>query len=443
MEPPCGLAWGAGGWETGTLMRTADVAVIGAGPAGAAAAAVAARGGLDVVVIDKASFPRDKCCGDGLTAACLRELEALGLEPNRVASWQPIGRVVLHTPAQRRIELPLPAGPGVFSVVARRRDLDAALVDVAVKAGAELWQDEALVALTADADTGPQADGAVSLSTTTRRLRARTVIAADGMWSPTRKLCGARHRSGYRGEWHAFRQYVHSGSADAAAAQHIWFPADLLPGYVWSFPLPGGGLNIGFGFPRGGHHAVGDGGTLWRQLLTRPEIGAVLGEVVAEAPLRAWPIPARVHDVSLTALGGRVLFVGDAATAPDPMTGEGIGQALQTGRLAAESVLAHAGTAPEAHSSTAAAVAYQHAVRRDLVADHRLAKALSVILSSPRRAEWAMRAVDQNDWTRGNFARWMFEDYPRAILATPRRWRRGQFASSGAFGSNAVSDRPS
>ncbi len=408
-------------------MDCADIAVIGAGPAGAAAAIVAARNGLDVVVIDKATFPRDKCCGDGLTAACLRELQDLGLDPALVASWQPVHQVVLHSPAQRRVNLSLPRGPGLFSVVARRKELDTALVELAAATGAQVRTGQAVNAIS----VAP--DGRVVVSTDSMVVCAPVVIAADGMWSPTRKLCQVRHEPGYRGEWHAFRQYLTGSGPDAAHAQHIWFPRDLLPGYVWSFPLPDGALNVGFGLPRGGPLAVGDGAAIWRAIFNRPEITDVLGtDLQSESPMRAWPIPARVEEATLSALGGRVLFVGDAATAPDPMTGEGIGQALQTGRLAVEAVLGKPG-----HSSGDIAMTYGQAVARDLVSDHRLARRLSAVLASPRRAEWALRAADAHPWTRRNFARWMFEDYPRAIIGTPRRWERGQFHRPGAYASHA------
>ena len=69
-------------------MLEADVVVVGGGPAGAAAAITLARAGREVVVVDRARFPRDKCCGDGLTAGALRHYEALGLRPDSVASWQ-------------------------------------------------------------------------------------------------------------------------------------------------------------------------------------------------------------------------------------------------------------------------------------------------------------------------------------------------------------------
>ncbi|MDQ6910596.1 MAG: FAD-dependent oxidoreductase, partial [Actinomycetota bacterium] len=114
----------------------ADVAVVGGGPAGAAAAITLARAGRDVVVVDKARFPRDKCCGDGLTVAALRHLERLGLRPERVPSWQSVTDVCVRGPSGHSVRFPLPK-PGVFAAVATRAELDAALLDVARAEGAK------------------------------------------------------------------------------------------------------------------------------------------------------------------------------------------------------------------------------------------------------------------------------------------------------------------
>src|SRR5215218_8628619 len=112
-------------------MRSVDVVVVGAGPAGTAAAITLARAGRDVVVVDKATFPRDKICGDGLTTAALRELEDLGLAPSDVASWQRVDDVVVRSPSGRTVRFPLPRDRGQYAVIARRADLDAALVRLA------------------------------------------------------------------------------------------------------------------------------------------------------------------------------------------------------------------------------------------------------------------------------------------------------------------------
>src|SRR6185312_12169458 len=108
------------------------------------------------------------------------------------------------------------------------------------------------------------------------------------------------------------------------------------------------------------------------------------------------------------------LFVGDAARATDPMTGEGIGQALETGELAARAVLA-AG----ASRADIAAGRYQRAVMGGVAVDNRLSMLLSRVLAHRKGARGAVRIAGSTPWIRRNFARWMFEDYPRAVLATP------------------------
>jgi len=117
------------------------------------------------------------------------------------------------------------------------------------------------------------------------------------------------------------------------------------------------------------------------------------------------------------------MFVGDAAAVTDPMTGEGIGQALVTGRLAAEAILGE-GDAP---------ATYERETRRELVADDRMARLLIPLLGRPLIARGALKLTGATPWTRRNFARWMFEDYPRAMVATPRRWHRKMFTGPGAY----------
>ena len=400
-------------------MLEADVVVVGGGPAGAAAAITLARAGRDVVVVDRAAFPRDKRCGDGLTAGALRHYEALGLRPALVPSWQVVHDVVVRSPSGRTVRLPLPRGQGVFAAVARRTDLDSAFLDVARAAGAKVHDGHGLVGARLD-------DGRIVLDVDgIGPVSAPYAIGADGMWSPMRKALGAAD-PGYLGEWHAFRQYF-SGVSPAAADLWVWFEPDVLPGYAWSFPLPDGRANVGFGIQRSSGIPVRAMKELWPELLSRPPVRDVLGpDAVAEAPHRAWPIPARVDSVMLSA--GRALFVGDAAAACDPMTGEGIAQALVTGRLAAEAIVATGPARPGL-----AAARYERAARRELLADHRMSVLLGRALKHRKGARAAIRFAGATDWTRRNFVRWLFEDYPRAALLTPRRWHRSMFTGPGAF----------
>ena len=115
--------------------------------------------------------------------------------------------------------------------------------------------------------------------------------------------------------------------------------------------------------------------------------------------------------------------------ATDVMTGEGIGQALLTGRLAAEAITAAGAMRPDD-----AARLYRASVRHHLVADHRMSLALGSVLAKPWGARGAIRVVARAArWGKRNFARWMFEDEPRALLLTPSRWHRRFLARRGAY----------
>jgi geranylgeranyl reductase family protein len=392
---------------------TVDVLVVGAGPAGAAAAITARGHGLDVVVVDKAAFPRDKTCGDGLTTAALTHLEALGVDVPHLGA-EPVRSVVLVAPDRWQVELPLPE-PGWHATVVERATLDAALVERARAAGATVLDGVGVDDVRADGDALAvrAGDGL--------EWRARFVVAADGHYSSVRRMTD-RDPAPDLGAWHAVRQYfAHVGDP------RLWvlFERDLLPGYAWVFPLPDGRANVGFGVLRSAGYDGKALKGLWTELLARPSLRAVLGpRAEPEARSRAWPIPTAYRPERL--VDGRILYAGDAAAVVDPMTGEGIAQALDTGAFAADAVAA--GGDPNA-----VAARYRGVVDRALGRDLRFAAFLQGLLRSRFVANAAIRAAGLTPWTRRNFARWMFEDYPRAALFTPDRWRRRLLTPAGAY----------
>jgi geranylgeranyl reductase family protein len=386
-------------------MECLDVIVAGAGPAGTAAAISAVRRGLRVVCVDKARFPRDKTCGDGLTTNALRLLEHLGLSRSAfdATGAATVAETVIVAPTGRRIVLPMPTG-GLHAAVVERRSLDAALVAHAQACGVDVREGHEIEKVVVD-DERVRVDD----------LEGRHLIAADGHWSPVRRMLEPDTPRDL-GDWHAVRQYF-----DHAATDQLWvsFERDLLPGYAWVFPLPGGRANVGYGVLRRDGRSGKELKALWPKLLQRPALRDALGDAaVPSEQVHAWPIPTRYSPARLRH-GARVLFVGDAAGVVDPMTGEGIAQAIETGMLAAQSIATGAN--------------YERLVHRALGRDLVFAGWLQRVLSYQWGARAALGAVDINDWTRRNFARWMWEDYPRALLGTPDRWRRGVFRAPGAW----------
>ncbi len=396
--------------------------VVGAGPAGVAAGIEARRTGLSTLVVDKAVFPRDKTCGDGLTTGALRRLDNLGFDVRALPSWAPVTDTVLVSPSGREVEVPLPPD-GAYAGVVPRAELDAAFVAHARSLGVEVREGNRVSAMrhAHETVTVTFADGT--------ELTARWVVAADGHYSPVAKLLGDDSTRELapprRKSWHAFRQYFTN-----VDDPRLWvlFEEDFLPGYAWIFPVGHGRANVGFGVLRGDDAAT-NGKALaahWRGLADRPSVRRALGpRAEPEGIVRAWPIPAAYDQARLAR--GRALFVGDAANVVDPMTGEGIAQALESGALAARAIAATPSDA------TAVVSRYRADVDRALGADLRFAGLLQHVLRVPLGARAAVAAASLTPWTRRNFARWMWEDYPRALLLTPRRWHRKMFEPAGAY----------
>ncbi|WP_232017045.1 geranylgeranyl reductase family protein [Gordonia insulae] len=314
----------------------ADVLVVGAGPGGSAAAAHAAAAGHDVVLLDAATFPRDKTCGDGLTPRAVAELDHLGLG-DYLDDRPRIDGLALHGwGAQQLVHWPSGRFPAYGSAVSRV-EFDEAIRVHAVARGARMIQGAKAVDVTMsngriDEVIVESADGPAAIA-------VRDVIVADGVRSALGKALGR--------EWHrdtaygvAARAYVPSGRADDHwMGSHLELRGPdgaLLPGYGWVFPLGGAGdglLNVGVGAlataQRPAHMAL------------RPIL-----EHYARMVGDEWAIggpPQRITS-ALLPMGGAVtgvagpnwMLIGDAAACVNPLNGEGIDYAMETGRLAVE-----------------------------------------------------------------------------------------------------------
>jgi geranylgeranyl reductase family protein len=309
----------------------ADVVVVGAGPAGSAAAAWAARAGRDVLVIDGATFPRDKACGDGLTPRAVAELERLGLGPWLDEHIRHDGLRMSGFGSAVEVRWPGPSFPATGSAVPRT-ELDDRVRLVAQASGARMLLGVKAVAVEHDS-AGRVA--AVVLGDG-RRVRCRELIVADGARSTLGRELGR--------QWHQETVYGVAGRAylSSPRADEPWISSDLelrsvegdvLPGYGWIFPLGNGEVNIGVGALATSKRPA--------DIALRPLIKHYTSLKAAEWGFEGEP---RAVSSALLPMGGAVsgvagpnwMLIGDAAACVNPLNGEGIDYGMETGRLAAE-----------------------------------------------------------------------------------------------------------
>jgi geranylgeranyl reductase family protein len=309
----------------------ADVVVVGAGPAGSAAAAWAARAGHDVLVVDAADFPRDKACGDGLTPRAVDELERLGLGDWLDAHIRHRGLRMTGFGGEVEVRWPGPSFPSTGSA-APRTELDERIRKVAEDSGARMLLGRKAV--------GVQHDSFGRVLSVTlaggAQVRCRSLIVADGARSPLGRVLGR--------QWHRETAYAIAARGYLASprSDEPWLTSHLelrspdgavLPGYGWIFPLGNGEVNIGVGALATAKRPA--------DLALRP-----LLNYYADLRRDEWGFDGapRAPASALLPMGGAVsgvagpnwMLIGDAAACVNPLNGEGIDYGLETGRLAVE-----------------------------------------------------------------------------------------------------------
>ena len=369
-----------------------DVAVVGAGPAGATAALVLARAGVDVALLDRAPLPRDKTCGGGVVARAFPLLPA-GVEVPIERRLARVESRFVDAGVAVTVERSTP-----LVHMAMRAPFDLALTEAARAAGAALHASHAVERIGLDSDH-------VELETSHGPIRARILVAADGATGSTARAAG----------WDAPLPTVPALEAEVEVSS----PVLARHGECARFDLgvPAGGY--GWVFPKADHLSVGVGvfaGDARRRLkdeLARYLRTTGLGEARVMR-VRGAPIPVRPRQAPAR---GRVLLAGDAAGLADPLTGEGISLAIASGRLAAEAVLA-------ARLDPRAAVGrYLAALRREVLGELRVARALAWVLYRrpglagrllPRLGQLAGEALTEVITGRRRY---------RDLLGSARAWR--------------------
>ena len=323
------------------MAASVDVLVIGAGPGGSTAAFFLARHGVDVALVEKASFPRDKVCGDGLTPRVVKILAEMGIDTDDPGFIHVEGLRIYGRDASLQLPWPVLADWPGLGLVRTRLDFDHLLAQTAQKAGAHLWErTEAVGPLRDDGWVGgarlrelgadDEKDGPVN------EVRARYVIAADGASSRFAGGAGVR-RDPTRPLGIAARRYYRINRPQEPWLESwldLWDGEKLIPGYGWLFPVPDGTVNVGAGLL--------NTFTRFKDISAQQLFDAfarMLGdwgvsEETAEGKVMSGPLPMGMNRQPLAVPG--MLVVGDAAGMVNPFNGEGISYAMESGKLAAE-----------------------------------------------------------------------------------------------------------
>ena len=371
------------------MAERADLVVVGAGPGGSATAYHAARTGLSVLLLDRQKFPRDKPCGDGLMPHAAQEISLMGLgdwldEPHH---GKFSGFSIYTQTAFLRQKVP-PTLHGPHGYVAPRRETDSRLLMRAREAGADFRggvRATRLLRTPAGNVTGVEATS----NGETLFYEAPVVVAADGVGGFAGEGMKARQNAVAR------RQYFENVSGPNKEDLHVFITKDMNEhgaGYGWVFYFGDGRANVGAGVSTKTLERTGRNlKDFFDRFLEEPELTYWLKDAEPEGPARSWSLKMGMWGAKRHAQG--LMTVGDAASMIHPISGEGVGYAIECGRLAA--AWAHEARAKGDYSA-ATLSGYERQLRRKRAREHLSGYALTNLVPNLGMIEPLFKACEKD-----------------------------------------------
>jgi menaquinone-9 beta-reductase len=327
--------------ESTAHVHHADVVVVGAGPSGSTAAFYLAQAGLDVALLEKTAFPREKVCGDGLTPRAVKALVKMGVDTSEGAGWlRNKGLRIIG--GGMRLEMPWPdlAAYPAYGLVRPRSDFDHLLAQRAGHAGARLYERANVTAPVLDERTGRIVGVRAKTDDGEALFRAPLVVAADGNSTRLSLALGIRKRDD-RPMGVAVRTYFRSPRHDDDWLEswlELWEGDKLLPGYGWIFGMGDGTSNVGLGMLNtSGSFRNTDYKDLMRRWLAGMPEDWGFTEANQNGPIRGAALPMGFNRTPHYTRG--LLLVGDAGGLVNPFNGEGIAYAMESGEAAADIIV--------------------------------------------------------------------------------------------------------
>ena len=366
----------------------ADVIVVGAGPSGSSAAYWLATAGLDVLLLEKTTFPREKVCGDGLTPRGTRALIEMGIDVSQQAGWlHNRGLRVIGGGQRLHLDWPELTSFPSYGLVRPRADLDALLAQQAVKAGAHLHEQTTVTEPIVDRGGRVVGIKARNADKAPLEYRAPLVLTCEGVSGKLAQSLGV-HRNDKRPLGVAVRRYYESPKTHDDYLEswlELWDgvpnESNLLPGYGWIFGMGDGTVNAGLGVlnSSAGFQKTDYRGMLTRWLDNTPEEWG-LREQNATCPTRGAALPMGFNRTPHYVNG--MLLVGDSGGSVNPFNGEGIPYAMESGRFAAEAAI-QALARPDGPGREKALQAYPERMRQEWGAYYRLGGIFVKLIGRP------------------------------------------------------------
>jgi len=371
-----------------------DIAIIGAGPAGCACAYMLSGTGLKVAIIEKESFPRDKICGDALSADVVNQF--FRMNPDlanqflKTPSKQASNGVRFFAPNGQFVDVNFtnPTYKESAGFVMTRLDFDHFFAEqVKQLPDIDVFENQKVIDITSE-------ENKVTITTAHEQYIAKMILGADGANSiVNRKL--AKHKIDKRHHSAGLRQYFENVEGITSEGHiELHFYKEILPGYFWVFPLPDGKANVGLGMLSNaiGKKKIDLKQTLNTLITTHPKLKDRFKNATPLENIKGFGLPLGSKKKSLS--GNGYLLLGDAANLIDPFTGEGIGNAIRSGRIAATHLIE---AFKEERFDAAYNKAYDNNIYKATWQELRVSASLQKLLKFPWLFNFVIKKANKND----------------------------------------------
>lgn len=369
-----------------------DVIIAGAGPAGSACALCLADSGLKIALLDKTSFPRNKICGDALSIDVIRQLPKVSekLEKNFSQAKNKISSngLRIYGPSGVSVELQIKSRDNSSGYVIRRKEFDQIMHNTILESPAIKFISDCKI------DSVNPSPEEVRISTNSGDMRCKILVGADGANSVVSKFVSGHQKSKKHLCIGIKSYYRNVADLHPEGFIELHFYKNLLPCYLWIFPMHGNEANVGLGLM---HKDVLRSELSLKQILLdiiadHPVVSPRFKHAELISPIEAWPLPFAMDKKIIS--GDRIVLCGDAAGLIDPFTGEGVGNAIRSGRVASEHIL---NCFDRDNFSGKFNRMYDKEIYKRMWNEFRISRSIQKIVKYPKLIDYIIRKANRNN----------------------------------------------